>query len=135
MGLCLHAFVEAMALGDPATHHDLASRQMLLWSIVLHNYPVSIVLLVMLLRAGLGRRQALGYLGLFAAMAPIGMALSSVTNLSHHTRELTAIVIGIFMHISTTILFESSDGHRFNLAKVIAIVFGVGLGTLTVMFH
>lgn len=108
---------------------------MLLWSIVLHNYPVSIVLLVMLLRAGLGRRKAFGYLGLFAAMAPIGMALSSVTDLSHHTRELTAIVIGIFMHISTTILFESSDGHRFNLTKVIAIVFGVGLGTLTVMFH
>ncbi len=135
MGLCLHAFVEAMALGDPHTHHDPASRQMLLWSIVLHNYPVSIVLLVMLLHAGLSRPKALGYLGLFAAMAPIGMAISSFTELAHHTRELTAIVIGIFMHISTTILFESSDGHRFNLAKIIAIVCGVGLGTLTVMFH
>ena len=108
---------------------------MLLWSIVLHNYPVSIVLLVMLLRSGLPRGKALGYLCLFAAMAPIGMALSSFTDLSHHTRELTAIVIGIFMHISTTILFESSDGHRFNRAKVVAIVCGVGLGTLTVMFH
>ena len=135
MGLCLHAFVEAMALGDPHTHHDPASRQMLLWSIVLHNYPVSIVLLVMLLRTGLSRGKALGYLGLFAAMAPIGMAISSFTDLSHHTRELTAIVIGIFMHISTTILFESSDGHRFNRAKVVAIVGGVGLGSLTVMFH
>ena len=135
MGLCLHAFVEAMALGDAQTHHDPASRQMLLWSIVLHNYPVSIVLLVMLLRSGLGRRKALGYLGLFAVMAPVGMALSSFTDLAHHTRELTAIVIGIFMHIATTILFESSDGHRFNLAKVVAIVAGVGLGTLTVMFH
>lgn len=135
MGLCLHAFVEAMALGDAHTHHDPASRQMLLWSIVLHNYPVSIVLLVMLLHAGLNRSKALGYLGLFAAMAPLGMAISSFTELAHHTRELTAVVIGIFMHISTTILFESSDGHRFNLAKVVAIVAGVGLGTLTVMFH
>ena len=135
LGLCLHAFVEALALGDPHTHHDPASRQMLLWSIVLHNYPVSIVLLVLLLRSGLPRGKALGYLGLFAAMAPIGMALSTFTDLSHHTRELTAIVIGIFMHISTTILFESSDGHRFNMAKVVAIVFGVGLGTLTVMLH
>ena len=108
---------------------------MLLWSIVLHNYPVSIVLLVMLLRAGLNRGKALGYLGLFAAMAPIGMAVSSFTDLSHHTRELTAIVIGIFMHISTTILFESSDAHRFNVAKLVAIVVGTGLGVASVLFH
>ncbi len=134
-GLCLHAFVEAMALGDAATHHDPASRQMLLASIVIHNYPVSIVMLVMLLHAGVTRAKALGFLGLFAAMAPLGMALSQFTELAHHTRELTAMVIGIFMHIATTILFESSDSHRFNLQKVIAIVAGVGLGVLTVMMH
>jgi len=132
-GLCLHAFIEAMALGDAHTHHDPASRQMLLLSIVIHNYPVSIVLLVMLLHSGMGRNKALGFLGLFAAMAPLGMALSSFTELAHHTRELTAIVIGIFMHIATTILFESSDGHRFNIQKIVAIVLGVGLGVLTVM--
>jgi zinc transporter ZupT len=134
-GLCLHAFVEAMALGDPHTHHDPASRQMLLASIVIHNYPVSIVLLVMLLHAGVRRGKALAFLGLFAAMAPLGMALSQVTDLVHHTRELTAVVIGIFMHIATTILFESSDSHRFNIQKVAAIVAGVGLGVVTVMMH
>jgi hypothetical protein len=61
--------------------------------------------------------------------------LSAHTALAGYTRELMAFVIGIFMHISTTILFESSDIHRFNLAKLGAIVVGTGLGFLSVMLH
>ena len=132
-GLCLHALVEAMALGNAHTHYDPASRHLLLWSIVLHNYPVSIALLGMLLQSGMKRGRALGLLGLFAMMAPLGMTLSAHTALAGYTRELMAFVIGIFMHISTTILFESSDIHRFNLAKLGAIVLGTGLGILSLM--
>jgi hypothetical protein len=39
------------------------------------------------------------------------------------------------MHIATTILFESSDIHRFNLAKLGAIIVGTGVGFLSVMVH
>jgi zinc transporter ZupT len=134
-GLYLHAFIEAMALARPEGHHDAASRSMLLWSIVIHNYPVSIAFLAILLRAGLERRKAIAILGGFALMGPMGMTLSAHTALANHTRELTAVVIGIFMHISTTILFESSDLHRFNRAKLVAILIGTGLGVLTVVFH
>jgi zinc transporter ZupT len=134
-GLCLHAFIEALALGDPRSHHDPASRRMLLWSIVIHNYPVSIALLGMLLHSGIGRRRSLILLAVFAAMGPLGMSLSSISGLTRYSRELTALVIGIFMHISTTILFESSDLHRFNLRKVFAILVGTVLGTLTVVLH
>ena len=35
-----------------------------------------------------------------------------------------AIVIGIFLHISTTILFESSEGHKFSSQKILAIIVG-----------
>ncbi len=134
-GLCLHAFVEAMALGNARTHYDPASRRLLLYSIVLHNYPVSIALLGMLLQSGIRRSSALLALALFAAMAPIGMTISGHSFLAHYSRELTAFVIGIFMHISTTILFESSDIHRFNLAKLAAIIVGTGLGFLSLMLH
>lgn len=134
-GLCLHALIEAMALGDAHHHHDKASRSLLLWSIVVHNLPVTIALLGMLLQTGMKRTKALGFLGLFAVMAPIGMFLSSHTTLAHYSRELMAFVIGIFMHISTTILFESSEAHRFKVAKLTAIVIGTGLGLLSVMLH
>lgn len=134
-GLCVHALVEAMALGNSQSHFDPASRRLLLWSIVLHNYPVSIALLGMLLQSGMTRGRALSFLGLFAAMGPLGMSLSAHSFLAAHTRELMAFVIGIFMHISTTILFESSDIHRFNLAKLAAIAIGVGLGILSLLVH
>jgi hypothetical protein len=132
----LHALVEAMALGDARTYYDPASRRLLLWSIVVHNYPVSIALLGMLLQAGMKRSGALVVLGLFAAMAPAGMLLSShLPLLAHHSRELMAIVIGIFMHISTTILFESGEVHRIHLGKLVAIIVGTGLGIATVLMN
>jgi zinc transporter ZupT len=134
-GLCLHAFVEAMALGDAQTHYDPSSRRLLLWSIVLHNFPVSIALLGMLLQTGMRRWTSVGWLSLFALMAPIGMTLSAHTGLAAHTRELMAFVIGIFMHISTTILFEASDIHRFNVGKLAAIIIGTALGFMSLMLH
>jgi hypothetical protein len=68
-------------------------------------------------------------------MGPLGMFLSAHTELVHHTRELMAIVIGIFMHIATTILFEASDVHRFNFAKLGAIVAGTALGVAGALLH
>jgi len=135
LGLCLHALIEAMALGDAGHHHDQQSRQLLLVSIVVHNYPVSIALLGMLLQSGMKPKRAVGVLCLFAAMAPLGMFISAHTALAQYTREMMALVIGIFMHISTTILFEASDVHRFNFAKLAAIVLGTGIGVASLLFH
>jgi zinc transporter ZupT len=105
---------------------------MLLLSIVIHNYPVSIALLGMLLHSGMQRNRALLYLATFAAMAPLGVLLSSHTQLASYSRHLTALAVGIFMHISTSILFESSDLHRFNRNKTIAILLGTALGLVLV---
>ena len=46
-----------------------------------------------------------------------------------------AIVIGIFMHISTTILFESGDAHKIHRGKLIAIIIGTALGVGAVFLH
>jgi zinc and cadmium transporter len=139
IGLCLHALVEAMALGDGHAHqshgHESHTRRLLLVSIIVHNYPVAIALLGMLLQSGMKRSSALGILTLFAAMAPLGMFISSHTALANYSRELMALVIGIFMHISTTILFEASDVHRFNFAKLGAIILGTAMGVASVLFH
>jgi len=138
VGLCLHAFVEALALGqtpEAAGATGNTSRRILLTSIVIHNFPVSIALLGMLLQSGLNRGRALGLLGVFAVMAPLGMFISSHTLLAQYAPQLMALVIGIFMHISTTILFEASDVHRFNYRKLAAIVVGTALGVLSVLKH
>jgi hypothetical protein len=40
---------------------------------------------------------------------------------------MTAVVIGILFHISSTIIFESSEGHKFNIAKISMIVLGIAI--------
>lgn len=137
-GLCVHAFVEALALGHSPEHqtaHDLSARHFLLVSVVVHNYPISIALLGMLLQSGMKRGRALACLGLFAIMAPLGVLTSTYTGLAVYTHYLMAIVIGIFMHISTTILFESEDHHKFPVGKLFAVGLGVVLGILSVVFE
>ncbi len=134
-GLCVHAFVEALALGNSPEHIETAARHFLLISVVVHNYPISIALLGMLLQSGMKKSRALACLALFAAMAPIGMCLSTHTGLAVYHRYLTAIVVGIFMHIATTILFESEDHHRFPLPKIGALLVGLALGIASVVFE
>lgn len=129
-GLCVHAFIEGMPLGG---HLGLEhSRKMLLAGIIIHNIPVSIVLLTMLLHNGVAQGKSLVWMLIFALMSPLGAGLSDIAgDLSKYSHELMAVVIGIFLHISTTILFESSDEHRFNRLKILAIAVGAGVAILT----
>ena len=144
-GLCLHAFLEGMPLGGGDGGHSHHSHdhshghthgiEPLLLGIVLHKYPVAMVFLAMLLNSGLGKPKAFGLLAVFAAMAPLGTLLSEVDVIGQYHRESLAIVIGIFLHVSTTILFESSEGHRFNSYKMMAIAAGLALSAAGMLLN
>jgi len=135
IGLCVHSFLEGM----PLVQHfsDEKTRNSLLAGIILHHIPVAIALMSMLLDSGIRKGSALFYLILFACMAPLGATASNlisennVSNLSSYFNNIMALVIGIFLHISTTILFESSEEHRFNYYKLITILFGAGLALIS----
>ena len=43
------------------------------------------------------------------------------------------LVIGILLHVATTVLFESGEGHRFNLKKLCAVVIGLSIAYLTLI--
>ena len=61
-------------------------------------------------------------------MTPLGSFVQTNTNLLNGiVVYLDAIVIGIFLHVSTTILFESSKDHKFNIYKFGIIVLGIVL--------
>ena len=139
IGLCLHAFLEGMPLGggDAHSHEHSHSHgvEPLLLGIVLHKYPVAMVFLAMLLNSGLGKPKAFGLLAVFAAMAPLGTLLSGVEMVGQYNRESLAIVIGIFLHVSTTILFESSEDHRFNAYKMMAIAVGLALAAASMLLN
>lgn len=134
IGLCLHSYLEGMPLV-----HGFAedARQSLLTGIILHHIPVAIALMSMLVQSGVSKKSALIYLMIFGLMAPLGalssQALSTVNlgNISLFFDRIMAIVIGIFLHISTTILFESDQGHRFNYWKLGIILLGAAFAMIS----
>jgi hypothetical protein len=64
----------------------------------------------------------------FAIMTPLGTLLSDILPfLNDYYIEITAVVIGILFHISSTIIFESGEGHKFNIAKISMIILGIAM--------
>ena len=125
ISLCLHALLEGVPLGGDLQEH---THNALLYGIVLHKMPVAIVLMTCFLQSNMKKSRAYILLFLFAIMAPLGVYSGNIFGaLSFYHNEILAIVIGIFLHISTTILFESTDGHRFSFTKIITIIFGTFL--------
>lgn len=132
IGLSLHSFLEGMPLsGKINAEND--HNDSLLTGIILHHIPVAFALMSMLIASGIKKFPAVFYLILFAAMAPMGSLISQVMNekvlmnAAVYFDRMMAIVIGIFLHISTTILFESNNNHRFNLYKLFVILCGAGV--------
>jgi zinc and cadmium transporter len=135
VGLCIHSFLEGMPLVQ--NFSDGTTQYSLLTGIILHHIPVALALMSMLLASGITRQAAIFYLLLFALMAPLGAITSQIISnntmqeLSGFFDKMMAVVIGIFLHISTTILFESYEEHRFNYLKLLIILLGAGLAMLT----
>ena len=129
ISLCLHALLEGVPLGGHLHHH---AHNALLTGIVLHKMPVAIVLMTLFLQSNISKIRAYFYLLVFALMAPLGVFAGSLfTTLANYHNEVMAIVIGIFLHISSTILFESSDGHKFSSQKILAIIVGAIIAILS----
>jgi zinc transporter ZupT len=128
IGLSIHSFMEGIPLGG---HHNHGVHENLLAGIALHKIPVSIILMNMFIMSNFSKKKSILFIVLFAMMTPLGTLISNNSNIFlHYHAEVMAIVIGIFLHISTTILFESSEGHKFNRQKTISIIIGTGIALL-----
>ena len=124
ISLSIHAFSE----GLPILH----AGDNLLWAIVVHKVPVAIVLTSSLLYARFSNTTTFIFLFLFAFMSPLGVFLSDkIPFFSNYIIEITAVIIGVFLHISTIILFESTENHKFNFKKFLAVLLGISLCWLT----
>lgn len=135
IGLCIHSFLEGMPLVQKFP--EASTQRSLLAGITLHHIPVALALVSMLIQSGVKKKSAVFYLLLFALMAPAGaltvtlLGNSAIENFPLFSDQVMAIVIGIFLHISTTILFESYEHHRFNYFKLLIILLGGGLAFLS----
>ncbi|MEO5777595.1 MAG: ZIP family metal transporter [Flavobacterium sp.] len=121
ISLCIHAFLEGFPVGH---HHDLA------FGIAIHHLPIAIILTTFFIHAELNKTALFFFMLTFALMTPLGTLVSdSFPILNEYYTQITAVVIGILFHISSTIIFESSEGHKFNIAKVTMIILGILLAS------
>lgn len=117
ISLCIHSFLE----GFPIHQHNA-----MVYGVLIHKIPIAALLTAFLLKSSFSKIQIVSFIVVFAFMTPLGTYISNNTELiTDFVSIINAIVIGIFLHISTTILFESSEGHKFNLSKLVAICLGI----------
>ncbi|MDD5570479.1 MAG: ZIP family metal transporter [Bacteroidales bacterium] len=136
IGLCIHSFLEGMPLVDT---FDKEVQHTLLIGIVIHNIPISILLMTLFLSSGMKKNSALLLLILFAFITPAGSLTSYlindniVGNLSQYFNYIMALVVGVFLHVSTSILFETSENHQYNIQKFITVILGALAAFLTLL--
>ena len=122
ISLCIHSFLEGFPIHQ---HNDMV------YGVLIHKIPIATLITSFLVQSNYSKLQIAGFLIFFAAMTPLGTFISNNTSLAeNYINVINAIVIGIFFHISTIILFESSEGHKFNMSKLLAILFGVAIASL-----
>lgn len=127
ISLCIHAFWEGAPFGFEHDH-----QHHLLAGIILHKIPVAVVIGFFLKNSETGKWKSYGILGLFALMPVLGASLIEITEMGASLFVPTlAIVLGMMLHISTTILFEASENHKFNTIKVVSIILGFALSIVS----
>lgn len=130
--LGIHAFMEGGMLAN-AGRMEAAVPHSLLYGVLLHKLPETFAL-VSVLSCELPHKKAVLFMMLFALASPAGLWTSDLlfeysmlsTGFFH---GLFALVCGSFLHISTTIVFESNANHHFNFTKLAVAI----LGSLTAL--
>ncbi|WP_394359155.1 ZIP family metal transporter [Chryseobacterium piperi] len=133
VGLFVHAFIE----GIPLANEKVVLSPYLL-GIVFHNIPISFILGAFLFNRKEGKSTSpyptFLIIALFALASPLGMLLGNYFNPDLQPYFL-AVVGGIFLHISSVIIFESNKNHNIDWTKIGLVIVGVSLALFMHLFH
>lgn len=134
IGLCLHSFIEGMPMSNIGFLTP-EQRNNLIYGVALHEAPAAFTLITLLRHNRTANLPTFIILLVYSCMSLLGIYSSNLlSTFAFFTPEILqdilAIVVGTFLHISTTILFENSENHSFSRFKLVAIVVGVGLALL-----
>ncbi len=117
LSLSIHSIIEGFPV---TTNHDI------LLGVIIHKIPIAIILTLYFRKAKFSTLTTLTFLLLFAIMTPLGSFMAEyVLFLRNYLSAINAVSIGVFLHVATTILFESSKDHKFNFTKLLTIFLGV----------
>lgn len=141
LGLSFHAFLEGIPLSYYESftevhleHHH--GHEHLLYGIILHKAPAAFALVILLLSSQFSNKATWVCLLIFAAMSPLGSFVGTFIPMDFKMQQIfLAIVIGSFLHISTTILFEvdTTSHHKISFKKMGVIFLGLGMAMFTLI--
>ncbi|MEJ7666186.1 MAG: ZIP family metal transporter [Hymenobacter sp.] len=133
LALVVHSILEGSILVRGAGSGEVDRHfYALVLGIALHHVPAAVALAT-LLRLRLGSfRRVWPWLVVFALASPAGLVFSNYVVLKQLLSNgvyaaLLGFVAGTFLHVSTTILFETSPEHRLNWPKLGATLGGLPL--------
>ena len=142
IGLSIHAFVEGLPLGVDSHFHGHEghnhSNNSLLIGIILHKLPAAFALAMLLKLSNFKKENIVALLVIFGLMSPLGAWVGGSLDLNHDQfQNLLGVVVGTFMHIATTILFETDEKahHHLSIRKLLVIIAGLGLAIISVGGH
>ncbi len=137
VSLSLHSFMEGIPLGTNM-FESITTRHTFLSGIILHELPAAFALSSIMYAGKKLNPKIFLLVLLYACMAPGGAVLSGLLSeemLAHSQafRYIMAFIIGTFLHISTIILFENSPNHQFSRYKIISVIGGAVLASLSLL--
>ncbi len=127
--LSIHAFLEGAMLAESESLTTFYDMNAILLGIALHRAPAAFALMSVLTYQLGSRGKSIPFLIGFSLAAPLGLFISTYLSelqvlSANGMIILYAIVCGNFLHISTTIVFESSPEHHFSARKLGVAIFG-----------
>ncbi len=128
IGMFVHAFLE----GIPLANSTKISPYLL--GILFHNLPISFVLGSFLFAKHNTTKGSWLIVILFALASPLGLVFGNYFNPDLQPYFL-ALVGGIFLHISSVIIFESNKNHKMDWRKLFLVILGIGLALVGHFFH
>lgn len=137
IGLGFHAFMEGIPLGND--YHDTATVPSLFLAIALHKIPEAMLIGSLVYFSGKSLKKAWILLIIFSLLTPVSSYLTTLgrENMEHFGKiigYIIPVVAGAFLHISTTIFFESgTKKHEMDWKKWLTIFLAIGLALITIL--
>jgi zinc transporter ZupT len=134
ISLFLHSFLEGLPLsGGEAIAHHSHSHDALLMGIAIHKIPEAVALAAIMYHFFNSKSKVIWMIGLYCLATPLGLLAgelllhSGLDNPEILYAQILAVAVGIFIHVSTTIIFEADEQHTLSRKRLIAILLGLGL--------
>lgn len=136
-GLAVHAFSEGLPLG--ISYNDTTTLPSLYIAVALHKLPEAMLITSLVYAGNRKKKRAWVSLVVFSLITPVAGMLtyllgSRYAGVEHFIHLCIPLIAGAFLHIATTIFFESgTKSHDMNWKKWSVTLSGIGLALLTMM--